>query len=307
MELSISFVKKAYKKLKCNVYFDKTQLRLRQRMVAYEDGNFDEKLEDLYNALKGSDKKWKETQERIVKSISCKVFPKSLVMPGSEKEKASHSGAGQEGVALITNRVPEQIKIGKLQYFIDMDVEGHVLGVLWLLTIGWKLDKLSYDKSYGNRLRKLVVQELEKDDSVSYSPYLFEPYFQQYESWRDSALELAQNSINKDQDVIVFTMDFERFFYNVHFSEKVFEDILRDAGLGERPVEVADGEGAGNGYLKDENGQAVPETGKYVRRLNTFVQEVIFRYSRLFFERYEKCEENEKRNFRPIGFLPCMI
>lgn len=307
MELSIDFVKKAYKKLKCNVYFDKTQLRLRQQMVAYEDGNIDEKLEGLYNALKGSDKKWKETQERIVKSISCKAFPKSLVLPGTEKEKANHSGAGKEGVALITNRVPEQIKIGKLQYFIDMDVEGHVLGVLWLLTIGWKLDKLSYDKSYGNRLRKLVVQELEKDDSVSYSPYLFEPYFQQYESWRDSALELAQNSINKDQDVIVFTMDFERFFYNVHFSEKVFEDILRDAGFGQKPVEEADGEGVGNEYLKNENGQVAPETGKYVRRLNAFVQEVIFQYSRLFFERYEKCEENEKRNFLPIGFLPSNI
>lgn len=31
MELSIGFVKKAYKKLKCNVYFDKTQLRLMKR------------------------------------------------------------------------------------------------------------------------------------------------------------------------------------------------------------------------------------------------------------------------------------
>lgn len=93
-----------------------------------------------------------------------------------------------------------------------MDVEGHILGVLWLLTIGWKLDRSLYDKSYGNRLRKLVIQELEEENNISYSPYLFEPYFQQYESWRDAALEFAQNSINKDQDVVVFTMDFESFF-----------------------------------------------------------------------------------------------
>lgn len=147
MELSIDFVKKAYKKLKCNVYFDKTQLHLRQQIVAFEDKDIDEKLEGIYKALNGSDKIWKETQERIVKSISCKAFPKSLVSPGTKKDNRDGSGEWQKGVALVTNRVPEEIRIEKLQYFMGMDVEGHILGVLWLLTIDWKLDKSSYDMS----------------------------------------------------------------------------------------------------------------------------------------------------------------
>ena len=304
MELSIDFVRKAYKKLKCNVYFDKTQLLLRQQIVEFEDKDIDEKLVSIYKALNGSDKTWKETQDRIVKSISCKAFPKSLVLPGTKKDNQDDSGEWRKGVALVTNRVPEEIKIEKLQYFIGMDVEGHILGVLWLLTIGWKLDKLSYDKSYGNRLRKLVVQELEKGDTVSYSPYLFEPYFQQYESWRDSALELAQNSINKNQDVIVFTMDFERFFYNVHFSEAAFDEMLCDAGFIKKPNVEANAENINN---DDENAKIVPEVEKYIIRLNSFVREVIFQYSSHFFSRYEKPEENGNRNFLPIGFLPSNV
>ena len=71
-----------------------------------------------------------------------------------------------------------------------MCVEGHILGVVWLMNIGSKLDKLVYEKSYGNRIRKKLINEL--SDEPTFSPYLFEPYFMQYESWRDTALDEAK-------------------------------------------------------------------------------------------------------------------
>lgn len=301
MKYSQDLVKKAYKKLKCNVYFDKTQLLLRQQIVEFEDGEIDVKLDRIYDALVNGGEEWDTLQEKILERISYKAFPKSLAAP-KRKEKQNESGKRQEGVLLVTNRVPEETEIEKLQYFINMDVEGHILGVLWLLAIGWRLDSSSYDKSYGNRLRKLVIQELEEENNISYSPYLFEPYFQQYESWRDSALELAQNSINKNQDVIVFTMDFERFFYNVDLSESAFQKILEDVGqLKEQDEKTGDEDSGNTDSEGTQEGDTKDTSVIFEERLNSFVQEVIFKFSGLFSDKYQG------RKFLPIGFLPSNV
>ncbi len=277
MDYSEELIRKAYKKLKCSVYFDKTQLLLRQQIVEFEDGDIDVKLAKIYHALRNG-RKWDRLQEEILESISFKVFPKSIVDPKSKKGISQEARDNGKGVALVTNRVPEEIQVDKLQYFINMSVEGHILGVLWLLTIGWRLDKDLYENSYGNRLRKQIVQELEQDSGeISYSPYLFEPYFQQYESWRDSALELAQNSINKNQDVIVFTMDLKRFFYSVDLNEEAFDKIWNEA--------VAPN---------------ISEDDKVAERLNLFVREVISTYS-------GRCNISGTRNILPIGFLPSNV
>ncbi|MDE6750856.1 MAG: hypothetical protein K2K21_17590 [Lachnospiraceae bacterium] len=301
MEYSEDLVKKAYKKLKCSVYFDKTLLLLRQQIVEFEDRKIDEKLSKICDALINGGEKWDTLQKNILKSISYRAFPKSLV---TSKSKDSQNGFGerQEGVLLVTNHVPEEIEIDRLQYFISMDVEGHILGVLWLLTIGWRLDRSSYEKSYGNRLRKLVIQELKEENNISYSPYLFEPYFQQYESWRDSALEFAQNSINKDQDVVVFTMDFESFFYNVDLSEEAFKKILEEVdkskALDEKTVDVDNKNTIGEGT---QSGDTKNKSVIFEERLNSFVKEVIFKFSGLFSDKYQG------RKFLPIGFLPSNV
>ena len=62
----------------------------------------------------------------------------------------------------------------------------------------------------------------------TYSPYLFEPYFQQYESWRDTAINYAQKSLNKNQDVVVLMLDFKRFFYQVNISEDELLDYIEN-------------------------------------------------------------------------------
>ena len=302
MEYTEELVRKAYKKLKCSIYFDKTQLLLRQQLVGYENGSvngktrtIDRKLRGIHRALVSDDNdKWEALQKKILKSVSFKAFPKSLADSKEQAEKGKAQKdhpqkdsprQRQKGVSFITNSVPKETEIDKLQYFISMDVEGHILGVLWLLMIGWKLDKDLYDKSYGNRMRKLMIQELEEEDAISYSPYLFEPYFQQYESWRDSALELAQNSIHNNQDIIVFTMDFERFFYSVDLSQKAFGQILEEGVFSdELPEEEIDG-----------------DTEICAGRLNTFVRKVIEKYSRLFSGKFQG------RNILPIGFLPSNV
>lgn len=285
MKYTKELIRKAYKKLKCSVYFDKTQLILRQQIVDFESSDIEKKLDKIYEALESAEK-WEELQSNILGGISFHTFPKKLEDP--EPGKSGDERTAGKAV-LITNHVPDETRVKDVQYFINMSVEGHILGVLWLLSVGWILDDALYDKSYGNRLRKLMIKELKEEQDLSFSPYLFEPYFQQYESWRDSALEFAQNSINKNQDVIVFTMDFERYFYSVDLNGEVFQEI-------ERLIEAAYGDGK-----NESTGLPVLIEKKYAVMLNSFVKSVIEKYSVLFSEEYKG------RRILPIGFLPSNV
>ena len=47
----------------------------------------------------------------------------------------------------------ENADISEIQYFIDMDIKGYILGVLWILLIGNKLDTKRNKNSFGNKFR----------------------------------------------------------------------------------------------------------------------------------------------------------
>ena len=172
----------AYKKLKATVFFDKTQLPLRDQLVLYEE-NIEEKLSSLEQALfLGID--WDETEKKILDSVGVLVYPKKL-KPVDED-------------MAIFNSDSIAIEMDKPQYFIDLSPEGQLLGVLWILEFGAVLDKNAgdsccdkyegmYPHSYGNRLRKNLINQ--KTNNFTYAPGLFEPYFSQYQSWRDHALD----------------------------------------------------------------------------------------------------------------------
>ena len=162
-------MKISYKKLKANVYYDKTLLPLRQNIVEFELNNLDDKFKDMIDLLQDkSETNWKIYENKILDSISVLSFPKKLSLP----EKNS----------IIFNKDYEKIKIDKIQDFIDMSVEGHILGIMWILLIGKEIDAEIYDHSYGNRLKKTLINKDSED--ITYSPHLFQPYFSQYSTWR---------------------------------------------------------------------------------------------------------------------------
>ena len=298
MKFTVELIKKAYKKLKCSVYFDKTQLILRDRLVEYESKNekdkrsLDEKLSDLFDAFVSNDE-WEKKRDGILEAISYHAFPKEFKGDGENGAARESAGDGEEAAVLVCNAVPNEIRLGNVRHFIDMEVEGHILGVLWLLLVGWRLDEEVYEDSYGNRMRRHLREELQGEEEISYSPYLFEPYFQQYESWRDTALETAQKRLNRNQDILVFTMDFHSFYYSVDMDKRAKQQI--DAVIDEIDFSALLCEGDADGE-KDRN-----TLHGYVRRLNDFVFRVIDAYSELFDNAYEG------RHILPIGFLPSNV
>lgn len=261
----------AYKKLKASVYFDKTQLPLRDRITTYEDNTIKDKLEHMATILSAPEDEWEAYKTGIICSVAAFVFPKTL------------APIPQDMVIFNSDSTP--IKLEKPQYFIDLAVEGHILSVLWVLSVGMELDRNCeddcdgmYEHSYGNRLKKNLLNSESGD--ITYSPGLFEPYFSQYESWRDYGLERARERLNDKQDALILTLDFKSFYYSVDLRRKDFDEFL----------------------ARLEN----PEL--WQKRVNDFVFEVICAYSKNL-RKY--CAGTElslgNRNILPIGFLPSNI
>lgn len=264
-------VKIAYKKLKASVYFDKTQLPLRDRIVAYESKGIERQLTDLRKALNGSDTDWSDFERSLLDDISAFVFPKSL-------QKNSPN-------MVILNSSNTPIRLDKPQYFIDLPVNGHILGVLWVLSIGKELDKNCeesmdgmYEHSYGNRLKKNLINPESGD--ITYSPYLFEPYFSQYESWRDRGLARAKERLNDKQDAVILTLDLKSFYYSVNFQKEDFDKFAHEYG----------------------------GTELWTARVNDFVYQVLCQYSDIIRPLCNGTDTSiENRTILPIGFLPSNI
>lgn len=209
---------KAFKKLKSSIYYDKTQLVLRDKIVKYESkNNLSKRFSEIEEILCGSDDKWNNYKNKIIDSIKVLAFPKKIF---------------QNEDTIIMNVSKTTVSLNELQYFIDIDVEGQLLGVLWCLFIGTQIDKSLYEHSYGNRVKNNVISD---DSIISSSPYLFRQYFEQYESWRDKGLDIAQEALKKNNDVIIVTMDFTRYFYSLNISEerysKLYDKFISDTVL----------------------------------------------------------------------------
>lgn len=262
----------AYKKLKASVYFDKTQLPLRDRIVEFETSGIERKLEKLYFALlEKQDEKWDKYENSILDNIGSLVFPKKISDWSENKE-----------APIIFNTDYRPVRLEKAQYFINLSVEGHILGVLWVLSVGLLLDNRDlnnmYEHSYGNRLRKTLINPETED--ISYSPNLFEPYFLQYESWRDKALEYAKKRLDDNQDALILTLDFKSFFYSVDIQEKPYKELLEGTQFKE----------------------------KWHMRIHSFVYKVFRKYSKILKEISTDEElQIQDRTILPIGFLPSNV
>lgn len=277
-------VKKAYKKLKSNVYYDKTMVILKKNLVEFENQYCDEnKLDDeldkiQYKLMNSDDDEWNHyIKTYILDKIECILLPKKI-----KENKILNSTTPHIISNIDQNR--DKVPIEKIQSFIHLPVVGHILGIVWLLTIGSQLDNdLTY--CYGNRLSSKLYSSIKtcgEQRTINFSPYLFEPYYLQYESWRDKALEVAETHLHDDEDVVIVTGDFKNFYYSVDITEHFMEQILTKA--------VHEKEKTKNYAI--------------ARRLHQYIYDVIKKYS----EQYKKyCNDNEERNILPIGFLPSNI
>jgi hypothetical protein len=255
------FIEDAYRKLKGSVYLDKTVPFLRMRIVDYERGELEKKIDYIYEALH-DEVKWERFRENILETIRVLTFPKKIEIKGKDVVEGEP--------IVISNISGTDVIIEKYNNFIDMSVEGHIIGILWILTIGYKLDNNLYQNCYGNRLNDKLVFDNQKTTA---SPSLFKPYFSQYENWRNQGLKRAESVVNDQKKSVIITMlDLTRYYYNIEITEQVFRDMT-------------------SMLYNDKN--------DVLNRLNYCIYDIIRTYSELC-----GCQ-NEY--MLPIGFLPSSI
>lgn len=261
-------IKRSYKKLKSSVFFDKTQLILRDKIVEYEtEEYFEDRLRILAERIVDLDENY---INELCGKVDCLIFPKSLE---TNKENCDR---------FITNLPRQNIEIKDVQYLLDMDVEGFILGIAWVLVIGKKFDKEIYEHSYGNRLRKEKDDITGEEKYLENSPYLFQPYFQQYESWRDTALTQAKYVLYNNHDAVILTLDFSRFYYSV--------DIARD-------------------HLKKITSEMAMDANAKENSLIGFLTEFVLRVIEIYSGKVREFDSElvGTRNILPIGFHPSNV
>ena len=107
----LDLLKKSYKKLKSYIYFDKTQLIIRDKIVRWEtENNIEEILSSMAEAFYTGNVD--VLFDRILSSISFSSFPKKLSGKTEKKETA----------VFISNIQHGPIEIDEIQYFLDMDI-----------------------------------------------------------------------------------------------------------------------------------------------------------------------------------------
>src|SRR5690554_5653597 len=210
MNINIENIRLAYNKLKTYIYYDNSELFLRERLVEFEtdtyksnsilnrgisplysdvqnitdiftqiEPNISENLELKFEKLLNELINYNDNNEYfslLFNSIQINFFPKRIYKNEHEDN-------------FITNKkTHSKYEIEKTTAFIDMPIEFHIISILWINGYGIKFDMILLNECKGNRLL------LNKDNSGTINTSsLFKPYFTQYQKWRDESIIVAQN------------------------------------------------------------------------------------------------------------------
>lgn len=273
----IKLLKVCYKKLKSYVYHDNTNLFMREQICKYESESIDEyELVDS-NKSKGTDfdilnPKLENLAESILsgeiqKDIKVNYYclPKSV--EGQEKNSKND----------ISNfTTSKEYELSKVTYFINIDVEYHILGVLWIMLFGRELENKYNKYTYGNKLESKFDQ-----DNIK----LFVPYFEQYQKWRDRGINSVEQMMKEEKRCLMITLDIKDYFYTSNID---FEKLKKDLSF-------------------DKSKKANEENHITKQNLKLMVNDII----RAIFEKYtEKIKDNKDSKDEyiiPIGFTPSYI
>ncbi|WP_316852872.1 RNA-directed DNA polymerase [Ralstonia holmesii] len=214
-------VETAYRKLKSYVYYDKTDLRLRARLAAFEcSEQFVARLKSVQDVADAETPANHAAFKRWLKNVGFRVVPKRL-SPTPVGVKAQ----GRTDGRFITNvSSARTIGVEAVNYFFDGPIELHLIAVLWLMREGLHLDAQLAAECCGSRLSTELHDE--DDDSLK----LFSKYHEQYARWRDSGIRKAKQLLVEEQrNVAILGLDLQEYFYRVSIDFEEVADSVAEA------------------------------------------------------------------------------
>lgn len=247
-----------------------------KKKVAELEANEKHMLKVLENLAQYLEKPDTETNKQLIdewlKRISFYVMPKAFRSNSVKNE------------LFISSESNEEKEVNKVNFFIDMPIELHLLETLWTVLIG----KLVFEKnlvsanSYGNAIDNYVLYNKQENflDSINFSKNkLFKIYFPQYCRWKNDAIETVEALNHFKRSQILFSIDVKSFYYSVVWKFDILDDKL------------------GN-----------DERYKTLSFLNQIIQRIFERYTRIISEYriLEHSIENEEY-ILPIGLFSSML
>ncbi len=209
----------SYNKLKSYYHYNKNFLFMKKKIAEFEsdDNNMSASIQLLAKLLK-SPSKYKKQINEWIDAIDYYVLPKAFL----------HS-TNNDGI-FVTGSLQGEEPVNKVNFFIDMPIELHLLDTLWTTLIGKiVLDhNILSDDCYGNCIDNYVIYNKNADyyESINFEKNrLFKIYFTQYCSWRNNAISAVKRNTNK-KNVALVSLDIKSFFYSVHWRFDLINEYL---------------------------------------------------------------------------------
>jgi hypothetical protein len=203
--LSRENIEDAFRKLQTYIYFENTDLHLRNQLAEYIESDGIKRLEKLTQKIR----KGPNAFEKQFNSISFHFYPKGVT------GKSITENTETLPPNFITNKIySSSLDVKRLAIFCDLDIELHLISILWILEFGYILDKGLSRFCFGNRL-------LLNKGKIPPGKTLFKPYQKQYQKWWDNAIKEADTLLNKKENSCIVNFDLKDYFHraNIEFDE----------------------------------------------------------------------------------------
>lgn len=214
----------SYKKIKSYYYYNKNFLFMKKKIAEFEDDelSMDTSLRLLANIM-AQPHKYDDKIHDWISKIDYYVLPKAFKEESEQNDK------------FVSNATQMNKPICKVNLFIDMPFELHLLETVWTLFVGKIIfDNHIVDNScYGNVLDNRVVfnNEDELKDSINFQKNkLFKIYFGQYCNWKNNAIETINNN-KKNKSMIMVSLDIMAYYYSVIWKFDTLNEIINDNRL----------------------------------------------------------------------------
>jgi hypothetical protein len=194
-------IKTAYLLLKNYFYYDNTDLYVKKQIAEYET-RYGNNPKNLFRELSIQIHEILANPQHI--NVDFHFIPKGVV----DNESVDKETTAVKDIQFISNFKRQDTYKLKVNYFIDIDIPARVLDVLWVMSIGKKLDDDLQDNIYANRLNDFAT-------IPAIGNVLFKKYATQYAFWRDKALTSAKNLLKEEKNVIIMSMDLKSFYYSI--------------------------------------------------------------------------------------------
>lgn len=256
--ISLEDIESAYLRLKRAIYYENNVLlHLKIKLAEFENNEeflkqdkrkkFFENFKKEIDILSlGEDSKYfnnlflKIKSKKVIKKLNEKV-DKNIYKIIEENLKDLEDAKKKEKLfSKINKKIQSDFNKKKISYnyFIDCPIELHILSVLWIMKVGYKLDlQLDREKniySYGYRLDmdKNNEDSFTTESNIIKEKTIFKRYPEQYQKWKNNGIKEVKHILEKNENAVIINLDLKKFYYNINTRElenkikKIDENIL---------------------------------------------------------------------------------